>query len=131
MWRTASYLQFTTQMVAIERQQESIPMLFNGHNPVQLVPLDSIKLMIKSLQQCIQTYHSYVALLHSNSLYYYRESRFLIFRRECKRYIHVQVPLSSFEPHVEVFAWKNYRSRFVALQTITIFLLIQFEPYTF
>ena len=79
-------------------------MLFNGHISVQLVPLPSMQSMIKSLQTYLETHHSHLTLVHTSTLYYYRESRFVAFRKGSKLYIHVQVPLSSFEPRFRIFA---------------------------
>jgi hypothetical protein len=95
---------FTSYLVDIEIFEQALQTLFNGHIPVSLVPFEDMRSMITSLQQFIREHHPHLTLVHEDLLYYYREAKFVVFRKDSQLLIHVTAPISSFEPRFRLFA---------------------------
>jgi hypothetical protein len=95
---------FNTYLLDIESLEQSLQTLFNGHIPIALVPFEDMRRMITSLQQFLHDHHPHLTLVHDDLLYYYREAKFVVFRKASQLFIHVTAPISSFEPRFRLFS---------------------------
>jgi hypothetical protein len=101
---------FTTYLVDIEILEHCKPCLTDI--PVSLVPLEDMHSMITSLQLFIREHHSHLTLVHEDLLYYYREAKFVVFRKGSQLLIHVTAPISSLD--FAYLPYRNYHQQFMA-----------------
>ena len=83
----------------------SLEILVSGYLPMYLVPEDSLRQVIHSIEESLQELGNFYHLVHAsdNLNWYYRRANFLYTRDDIYLYISLQIPLTSFSTSFKLF----------------------------